>query len=574
MKQVVVPFLGAGFSYGASDGKGYVSWPNSAPDALKTCLDEHLAKVSCDGSAPACTTRNGVDEAKQKGLGQLAEWASMLLGPVELCKKLKIARFAEFHPLPSHRHLVHLVREGLIREIITTNYDTCLETAFRESHELPSLAEKHFAVVTSLEAYRQETARHLRPGDLVIHKINGCAEEYVRSQKESDQNKKEEGARRIILTERQLQNFRHERWAQELLQDRARTRTFMFSGFGSEEPQIRHSVLTLMEEFSSGGRRWLPQETMNLANAPFIQVYGHKLQFYQMQILVGFLDAHSQPILLQNHPEARIEPVFQNVFCGAGPDGKLEAGEFMRRLFRTTFRKVTIKALSPDQDFAFWLRSRTPHWRAWLGDLAVSLINEDALERLIAPPDNGAFPMPLWRLLYFMRHPESNREPSDYYLPLREEPILILMTLICLYKLGTPEGFSAPCDISVPLQEAKGIANTAQGAPIMIRLIEESAVTSVIEGKASCGNTRLLRLIAIPSRYSMLQDGRWQKVTEVGPGGIKRLRIGRWIVVSVSDLVERAKVPGRMTEVLSEAFAASRSVPAARLKLLPAEGVP
>ncbi len=62
------------------------------------------------------------------------------------------------------------------------------------------------------------------------HFLNGCA-------KKSN----------IILTERQLQNWRENKWARDLFRVRCRTRSILFSGFGSQEPQIRHTVLQVKE---------------------------------------------------------------------------------------------------------------------------------------------------------------------------------------------------------------------------------------------------------------------------------------------------------------------------------------
>ena len=45
--------------------------------------------------------------------------------------------------------------------------------------------------------------------------------------------------------ERQLQNWRERKWARDLFNDCLRSRTLVFSGFGSEEPQVRHTALQI-----------------------------------------------------------------------------------------------------------------------------------------------------------------------------------------------------------------------------------------------------------------------------------------------------------------------------------------
>lgn len=88
---------------------------------------------------------------------------------------------------------------------------------------------------------------------------------------DSDRTALEKAAERIVLTERQLQTFRDQGWAHDLFKDRARTRALLFCGFGSEEPQIRHTALALMEEFSRNGRVDNADDVMGLPNAPFLR---------------------------------------------------------------------------------------------------------------------------------------------------------------------------------------------------------------------------------------------------------------------------------------------------------------
>nr|WP_246152311.1 SIR2 family protein [Roseospira navarrensis] len=558
------------------------------PKALTALLQTALAGPPCDGRPPGCTVRVASAEAQKSGsLGELSELVHLLHGPRHLCETLQIANLATLRPLASHRYLVYLVREGLIREIITTNYDTCLETAFSESLEDPAAAARQLAVVTSLEAYRTLAGCRAAPGQLLIYKINGCAREYAAVRHSCDQATAEEAARNIILTERQLQTFRQEQWAQDLLRDRARTRNLLFSGFGSAEPQVRHTVLTLMEEFADGQRVRVPDETMDLPNAPFIHVYGHTLSFYQTQILVGFLDAHSHPVRLRDHPEARIEPLFRNVFCSAGEGDTLSASTFMQTLFVTVFRALVLRATGPDQDLALWLRNQTPGaWRAWLslpGRLlapprrdtgAPGPVDRADGDALLKASDTGAFPLPLWRLLHTMRFP-SRPMPPDCYVPLRDEPVLVLLTMAFLAAFGGPTLSRPPFDLTVTPPPGGDDAGSQGGPrPMHVRLIEDAAIQTVFSTQGVPRGSRLIRLIAIPSRRPGVVEGRWSNVQPVGPGQPALLRIGRFAVVSAADLVRTARVPDRLPHVLFDCFGAVRPEPAARLTRLSPSGGP
>lgn len=601
IKESVVPFLGAGFSYGASAPSGFDTRPGDLVKKLAGHLEKTLARHPCDSSSEECTLRSEFAKAKHsESLGHLAEIMDQLEGPRALCELLRIADFATFRPRPSHRYMAYLAREGLIREIITTNYDTCLETAFRESLDDPAQVDKRHAVITCLEKYRAEAARHIPAGHLLIFKINGCALEYRNSKNPCNRGSAEEAARRIILTERRMQNFRNERWAQDLLQDRARTRNLLFSGFGNDEPQIRHSVLTLLEEFESQNRILRPDEAMSLPNAPFMQIYEHALSFNQSQLLVGFLDAHSDPVRLVDDPGARIRPVFRNVFNGTAAE-YLDASEFMHKLFDATFRGLVFKATEPDQEMAFWLRAYTREWRSWLARVRALLPDVESgaqaardpnkykpdpdtiqlADRLLGgsgepgeqiKPDAMLFPVPLWRVLYAMRFPTHfadlgntrPRFPSDFYISLREHPVLVLITLLLVCgcdgedkmsvkkRLSNGGIFDHPFDISV-----KGTGNTAiakPAIPFSFRLIEDTAIQNLFENDPPRSRSRLLRFVSIPSRADpFVLEGRWQAIGSKA-GRLSSLKTGRVIIVPVSKIIKKAREPDNVAAAMEETF--------------------
>jgi hypothetical protein len=99
----------------------------------------------------------------------------------------------------------------------------------------------------------------------------------------------------MILTERQLQTFRAERWAEEMFRDRARSGHLLFCGFGNEEPQIRHTALAIMREFedlADEDREGNSEKKLwSLGAAPWFHQYNDQLQFFQMQVLHGWRHA-------------------------------------------------------------------------------------------------------------------------------------------------------------------------------------------------------------------------------------------------------------------------------------------
>src|SRR5690606_26030190 len=52
---------------------------------------------------------------------------------LQLCKLLSIAKYVGLQPTRAHRLMAFLACEGLLPEVITTNYDCCLELAYAEA---------------------------------------------------------------------------------------------------------------------------------------------------------------------------------------------------------------------------------------------------------------------------------------------------------------------------------------------------------------------------------------------------------------------------------------------------------
>jgi hypothetical protein len=254
LRHRVVPFVGAGISRNARiDG-----CPDFEPDLrfleslLQKRIGEEIKKRASAGQplSPECELyelhhKNG----EKMSFDQVAEIGCSLFGQEEVCRVIRLPDLEKLVPLPAHYALACLALEGLIDEVISTNWDCCIERAMKALTGINARDRcRSICVITDLDSYRRHGARR-RTQDgaavLKLYKINGCAKRLSKGPAN--------GARDIMVTERQLQDFGVRSWARDMLKDRARSRTLVFSGFGSNEPQVRHTVLQLLSEFSFNG---------------------------------------------------------------------------------------------------------------------------------------------------------------------------------------------------------------------------------------------------------------------------------------------------------------------------------
>jgi len=193
---------------------------------------------------------NAITEKIEGQLGKLCDVMEQIgaFKVEEIINLIKIRDFKKLTPLPTHYYIAFLAQETLVNEVITTNYDCCLERAVRYCVGNHSAKQRNSSTAVSiydLKSYRDKGARRLFPYNMAavlrVYKINGCAAQL---------NNNPNHAASILITERQLQHMNNRMWAKDLLRDRARARSLVFSGFGSEEPQVRFTVLRLLEEFS------------------------------------------------------------------------------------------------------------------------------------------------------------------------------------------------------------------------------------------------------------------------------------------------------------------------------------
>ena len=236
---------------------------------------------------------DNLDAITERISGQLGKLCEVMeqIGAFELREIIKLIKIREFQnltPLPAHYYIAFLAQETLVNEVITTNYDCCLEKAVHYcvgNHSAKQPNSSKAVSIYDLKSYRDKGARRLFPYNMAavlrVYKINGCATQLI-----SDPNH----TASILITERQLQHMNNRMWAKDLLRDRARSRSLVFSGFGSEEPQVRFTVLRLLEEFLKSDS--VPDEPNN---ALWMQIYDNERSFAQNQIMYGFWRNNSNP---------------------------------------------------------------------------------------------------------------------------------------------------------------------------------------------------------------------------------------------------------------------------------------
>ena len=301
----VVPFLGAGISNDTETPKSNF---NPTASALTECLAESLKSLLGPHLPQFIGNMLSDDEYKSDidkrfinaGLSRIAELHFQVAGEEKTYEAMKIKNMGELFPSPDHFYIAYIILEGCIEEVITTNYDCCLEKALfrancenktplviRELHEyqcggVPFYIDDFQPPTNLIEKENDKKRLNVR-----IHKINGCIQKFIQTHGRHINKKCEK--HKLILTEAQLQNWRHD-WAREMFRDRLRTRTILFSGFGSEEPQIRHTMLEVLREFEQEDYFVNNKHSRSVTygrspiNMPYIAVYD-ALSFPQHQIL-------------------------------------------------------------------------------------------------------------------------------------------------------------------------------------------------------------------------------------------------------------------------------------------------
>ena len=609
LEGAVIPFLGAGISYACKS-------PKETPilDPTTKSLQKSLARwlwVQCKCS-PDTAKRAGklldvpdlhcskeeeafVNCCERASLAKLAEVCTWLSDSRTVCEELDIQRFTVLVPRPAHRYIAYLVREGLIDQVVTTNWDTCVEEALKCSFG-PRLATRldgagagegsSFHVISQIEEYRRWGAYRRRGGGrrqpvLRLYKINGCAAAYKRDPAAE--------AERIALTERQLQGFRDNHWAADLFRDRARSHRLLFSGFGSEEPQIRHAVTVLAAEFGAGPRP-------AYGHAPFVQVYDESPTFNQYQLLRAYyrkeesdLRVGLKQVVTGIHADRFPDPSLPGCQAGSGraPRHELDADRFWFGVYLAAMRGLVQRYCEPPSPFYAWLAQRqcssgparevmrlkrwlypdprrtrsasaSPPPYEFIFGRFITLFRPVESTTLQWPyPELGPGPMRLWAWLSAIQgRPDVSvrfGSPSDYYLPMRDGALLALSTLYLLMRL-VPDLSDAELN-APPAEHSEGRrdppprvrtqpsglrvrvrAGTAEEPPFDVWIVHHGASTPSppLSDNGAMSRMAISYQLAVSNRLveaaaRSVRIGRWERGLTAPNHAVATLRPGRFV---------------------------------------------
>ena len=418
---------------------------------------------------------------------------------------------------------------------------------------------------------------------LRLYKINGCAAAYERDA--------EVEADRIALTEHQLQGFRDNHWAADLFRDRARSHRLLFSGFGSAEPQIRHAVMALVQEF-----RAFPDEARRPRHAPFVHVYEESPTFHQYQLLRAYYAEESSDL------RVGLRHVVTGCHAGRFPDprlphaaraenerldadrrdvNRLDADRFWFGLYLAALRGLVDRYSESQFPFYAWLARccTTParevvRLRRWLypapcgtdrnGCTARCEATFGRLAALFRPTatakggscgwpyrDAGSGPMRLWVWLAAIRglqtgSSEAGCRGHDWYLPVRDASLLVLTSLYVLMMLA-PDLSSDEVDrdtacarpdpggvgLNVRISDRGGAAEDTPPFDVMVVTQEARNPSKSIPDANGNKRTAICYQLAVPARLTDVgvRVGRWEQTGQnpIGKNRVRTLRTGRFV---------------------------------------------
>ena len=391
------PVLGAGVSF---DSKYEIETPEEYHKtevmvkniANKICsFCERISNSSINGNIYECCGKKCSikNEVKNKQLSVLSQRLVWLMGENGNFQKryeklvsevLKIEKFNYLIPTKAHYYLAFLAREGLITEVITTNYDTLLEKAYlktfgfgnKKTNELLKLQNekntynevsyrksivvriydrKSFARFSSLKRFENKTVKiDDEPYVLKVYKINGCAFELINE----DNNFYE----KILLTSQQLQDWRERQWAADLFRYKLRSTTLLFIGYGSDEPQVLHTMQKVFEESKNdftdnegieadrndkNNESYEGKNKKNIfreySNIPIISVFEEEPSFVHKYIARSFCESVNK-----NAEWGKLILNYKNMLKNSDKK-ELPADILMEKIYLKVFKKLLIEAL-------------------------------------------------------------------------------------------------------------------------------------------------------------------------------------------------------------------------------------
>ena len=289
-------------------------------------LGHKITGETCKGVCFFCDITKAASANQLGCLSELYLWefASLDVGYKSLVEVLKIDQYRDLCPTPAHYYIAKLSREGLINEVITTNYDCNFEKAYVELS-----GASNSDVISCLDDYRKKGAEigDVNVNRLKLFKVNGCAERLV----DTDFKKRYES---ILLTERQLQKWRNRQWAADVFRDRLRSKSLIFVGFGSDEPQIHHTLQTVLDEYTDELED-NDKEVLETHSAPIVAVFDAYPTFHQQQIVNTYALHHKK------HPQGGDKLIIRH------PDREqnLTADELWKSIYERVARTLIVEAL-------------------------------------------------------------------------------------------------------------------------------------------------------------------------------------------------------------------------------------
>lgn len=373
----IIPFLGAGLTLlcEGPDGNTIARTSEMICSVCRQLHERDPRKSRCrvNSNSSCCNelrdspndqpeSESGRPCGKKRGLAETCEeylWNSGDISTLVL-EVLNMEEFTELEISRAHRYIAYLARESVIEEAITTNYDTSLERAYDESLNEGHGGNRKFAhSVSSLQRYREVAGirqENDQPPPLKVYHINGCALD-LQGVREAKAHKRKEICSTILLTERQLQDWRDRQWGRDLLRDRLRCKNIVFSGFGSPEPQVRHTVLQVLEEFelnsakdqSKHKRTNGEKPGWDAPNAVFVHAY-EGLTFEHKQMLMAYANTSGTNT-------TTVKSIKKSGNCFTPDDASLFVGELRNCLAADDFWRQVYKAV-------FW-RLLTRGWLSY-----------------------------------------------------------------------------------------------------------------------------------------------------------------------------------------------------------------
>ncbi|WP_081771736.1 SIR2 family protein [Paraburkholderia nodosa] len=398
----------------------------------------------------------------------------------KLVSALQIEEFTNLDPRPAHFYLAYLAREGLITEVVTTNYDCNLERAYQKTWRNESACKETLTrAVFDLDTFAAYAAisSERRPGEdtahvLRVYKINGCAGQL----KENPGHAKD-----ILLTASQLQDWRKRKWAADYFRTKVRTSSLVTIGFGSDEPQVVHTLQQVLEEFSELTKRQ-PAPIFEAENAPVVTAYEHYPSFQQLQLVHGFaawwtgVATDGDALVIGPYERAERsdgpEPPLDAPVCL--PADRLWADVFQMVFARLLCSKLRDAALSENSAFTAIIPHADKLLRALAAALdactAQQLRNPSAAGHWLAEAGGllDATSPPRPALSRCISHVRDAGAHPDYYCAVSDHPSLAA-ELALLFSLLRTEQAVAPSASAVE-HKWWGRVSLLPGGPIEIRL--------------------------------------------------------------------------------------------------------